>query len=132
MNAIAASIDRSASLRRVLFVDAATCAAMGVLLTFDAAALSSLLQLPVALIEYAGLSLFPVAAYIAWVATRAHIARRSVWALIAGNILWIAGSALMLVSGWVSPSALGYTFVIMQALAVVLFVELEYVGLRRI
>src|SRR5436190_4752114 len=70
MNAIAASIDRSSFLRRVLFVDAATCAVMGLLLAFDAGALSPLLRLPTALLEYAGLSLFPVAGYIAWVATR--------------------------------------------------------------
>jgi hypothetical protein len=36
----------------------------------------------------------------------------------------------LLVSGLIAPNALGYTFVIVQALAVVLLGELQYVALR--
>jgi hypothetical protein len=59
MTAIAALLDRSTFLRRVLLVDAGTCIAMGVLLLLLPAALSSLLGLPALLLEYAGSSLLP-------------------------------------------------------------------------
>ena len=53
-----ATLERSAFLRRVLYVDAATCAATGALMSLDAAPLSTLLGLPAALLaelEYTGL-----------------------------------------------------------------------------
>jgi hypothetical protein len=132
MTAITASIDRSTFLRRVLFVDAATCVAMGLLLLLAAGVLASLLSLPSMLLQYAGLSLLPIAAFMAWVATRSGLSRVAVWVIIAGNALWVVGSVvLLLVGGWVSPSLLGYVFVIAQAVTVVLLAEMEYVGLRK-
>jgi hypothetical protein len=46
-------------------------------------------------------------------------------------VLWAAASGLLLASGWVAPTALGYAFVIGQAAVVALLGELQYVGLRR-
>jgi hypothetical protein len=54
-----------------------------------------------------------------------------VQAIIALNVLWVAGSIGLLVSGWVAPTALGYAFVIAQAIVVGVFAELQFVGLRR-
>ena len=34
-------------------------------------------------------------------------------------------------SGWVTPSGLGYAFILAQVVVVVAFAELQYVGLRR-
>ena len=131
MTAIAAAIDRSSFLRRVVLVDAATCVAMGLLLSLAANMLAPLLELPIRLLEYAGLSLLPIAAFIAWVATRSHLSRLGVWVVIAGNVAWVAGSALLLVSDWVSPNLLGSGFIAAQAATVVLLAGLEYVGLSR-
>ena len=131
MTAITASIDRSTFLRRVLLVDAATCVAMGSLLSLGSGALSSLLGLPSLLLQYCGLSLLPIAAFMAWIATRTNLWRPGVWMVIAGNALWVVGSVVLLISGWVSPNPLGRTFVIAQAITVVLLAELEYVGLRK-
>ena len=131
MAAITASIDRSAFLRRVLVVDAATCVAMGLLLSLGSDLLSPLLGLPRLLLQYSGLSLFPIAAFIAWVATQANLSRLGAWIVIAGNALWVVGSVILLISDWVFPTLLGHAFVIAQALAVMLLAELEYTGLRR-
>jgi len=131
MTAITAATDRSSFLRRVVLVDAATCVAMGLLLSLAANMLAPLLELPIRLLEYAGLSLLPIAAFIAWVATRSHLSRLGVWVVIAGNVAWVAGSALLLVSGWVSPNLLGSGFIAAQAATVVLLAGLEYVGLSR-
>jgi len=132
MTAITASIDRSTFVRRVLLVDAATCVAMGLLLSLASDMLSPLLELPSALLQYAGLSLFPIAAFMAWVAMGPNLSRLGVGLVIAGNALWVVASIVLLVSDWVDPSLLGYVFVIAQAATVVLLAELEYVGLRKV
>ena len=131
MAAITTPIDRSAFLRRVLVVDAATCVAMGLLLSLGSDLLSPLLGLPRLLLQYSGLSLFPTAAFMAWVATQANLSRFRAWIVIAGNALWVVGSVILLISDWVFPTSLGHAFVIAQALAVMLLAELEYTGLRR-
>jgi hypothetical protein len=132
MTAITAAIDGSTFVRRVILVDAVTCVAMGLLLSLAANMLAPLLELPVLLLEYAGLSLLPIAAFMAWVATRSNLSRLSVWLVIAGNAVWVAGSALVLVSDWVSPNPLGQGFVIAQAATVVLLAGLEYMGLSKV
>lgn len=128
MTAIAVN-HRSTFLRRVLLVDAATCLAMGLLLVLSSGVLAPLLGLPGPLLQYSGLSLVPIAAFIVWIAAGASPWPTGVWLVITGNALWVAGSAVLLVSGWVAPTLLGYAFVIAQAATVVLLTELEYLGL---
>jgi len=130
MTALAATEDRSAYLRRVLYADTATCIATGALLTLDAAPLSPLLGLPAALLLYSGLSLFPIAAFMLWVATRRDIPRPGAWLVVIGNAAWVIGSVAVLAG--LSPTTLGYAFVIAQAVVVALLAELEYAGLRKI
>ena len=129
MTTLTASLDRAAFLRRVLFVDAATCVATGALLTLDAAPLARLLGLPAALLFYAGASLFPCAALMLWVALREQLSRAGAWIIIAGNVAWVVDSGLALIG--TAPTALGYAFVIAQMLAVALLAELEFIGLRK-
>ena len=62
-------------LRRTLYVDAATCVASGLLMTVLAGPLAGLLELPRALLLGAGIALFPIAAFIAFVGARAAEAR---------------------------------------------------------
>jgi hypothetical protein len=128
MTAIAATLGSSRFLRRVLLVDAATCVATGVLLTLDAGPLSGLLGLPRALLFYAGASLFPCAALMLLIALREHLWRAGAWIVIGGNAAWVAASVALLLAA--APSALGYAFVIAQALVVALLAELEFIGLR--
>jgi len=117
-------------LRRVLMVDASTCVATGVLMFLFATPLSTLLGLPAALLLYAGASLFPIAAFMAWLALRRDVSRWGAWVVILGNAGWVAGSVLVLVV--FSPTAVGDAFVIAQAVVVAFLAELEYYGLRRI
>ena len=93
--------------------------------------LSGLLGLPEMLLRVCGLALLPYAAVLAFAGTRPVINPMVVWLVIAGNLLWTVASGVLLVSGWVSPSALGYVFVILQALAVLGFAEFQIIGLRR-
>jgi hypothetical protein len=124
-------MQRLSFLRFALLADAVASGATGVLAFAGAGILAELLGLPTALLRYAGLSLFPYVAIVAYVGTRATISRPAVWAIIAYNTLWAIDSIVLLASGQVSPTALGYAFVIVQAVAVAGLGALQYVGLRK-
>ncbi len=81
-------LDRSSLLRRALLADAALSAVTGLLIFGGASFLADLLVLPEPLLRYAGLGLLPYAAFVAYVATREHLSRTAVWAVIALNVLW--------------------------------------------
>ncbi len=93
--------------------------------------MSQLLGLPELLLRASGAVLLPFAALLAYLALREQVNRMAVWAVVIGNGLWAADSLLLLLSGWVAPTPAGYAFVIAQALAVLMYAEFQYVGLRR-
>jgi hypothetical protein len=121
----------STFLRRVLLADAATCVAAGLLMTLGAGLLEQSLGLPAELSRYAGIGLFPFAAFLVYLARRANVSQPVVWAVIVLNALWTADSILLLLSGWIEPTGPGYAFVIFQAFGVAMFAGLEYFGLRK-
>ena len=121
----------SSFLRRVLLIDAVISGATGVMLIAGADLLQDWLAVPAMLARGAGLSLIPFALLVGYLATRRNMSRAGVWAVIVCNALWAVDSILLLVGGLVSPTALGTTFIVAQALAVAILAELEYVGLRR-
>lgn len=125
------NVQSSSFLRRVLIADAFTCVMTGLLMLLGAGFLEPLLGLPATLLQNAGLALLPVAGFIAYVATRPQLSRRLVWLVIAGNAIWVADSIVLLMSGWVAPTALGQAFIVVQAVAVAVFAELEYFGIRK-
>ena len=120
------------TLRRLLLTDAATCAAMGLALDLGAAPLASLTGLPAPLLLAAGLSLLPIAVFMALVAWRPHPA--AVRLVVLGNAAWVAASLLLLVSGpltgWAAANGLGVAFVLAQALAVAGLALLEQAAAR--
>lgn len=126
-----ATIPLSPFLRRVLAADAASCLGMGVLCAAGAGALAGPLGLPRALLLEAGLVLLLCAAAIGWLASRRDAPRGLVLSVIAGNVAWVLGSLLLLVSPFVAPTTLGGVFVVAQAAAVAALAELEWIGLRR-
>ena len=121
----------STFLRRALVLDALASGATALLVIAIAELLEGLLGLPAALLRGAGMLLVPYVAFVVYAALRESIARPAVWTIIAANALWAVASVLLLVSGFVAPTALGYAFVIAQALVVALFAEIQYMGLRR-
>lgn len=118
-------------LRRTLLVDAVITGATGLLLAFGASPLSGLLGLPEALLFWAGVSLLPFAALVAFLGTRESASRATLWAVVAYNVLWVVDSLLLLALGWVEPTVLGAAFVVAQALAVAVFAGAQLLGLRR-
>ncbi len=121
----------SVFLRRVLALDAIASGASGVLLLGGANLLKDLLGLPEALLIEAGVILVPYVICIAALAVRKSIGAGAVWLVIAANAVWVAGSVGLLMSGLVTPTLLGYGFVVAQAIAVGVFGELQYLAVRR-
>ena len=89
-------LDNSLLLRRALLADAALSAIVGLLIFAGASFLADRLVLSEPLLRYAGLGLIPYAAFVAYVATREHLSRTAVWAVIALNVLWVFESILLM------------------------------------
>jgi len=123
--------DTSTFLRRTLWLDAAVSGTTGVVMWLGADVLETWLAMPAGLFRVAGVSLLPFAALLVALATRPTVARSAIAAVIVANALWVVASVALLVSGHVAPTLLGYTFVMVQAVAVLGFAELQWVGLRR-
>jgi hypothetical protein len=119
---------KSIPLRPLLWFDASTCVAMGLLLTITAGPLSAMLGLPSPILQEVGIFLLAFALFVAWVATRPD-PRGRVPIVIAANVGWTIGSfALLAVT---SPTAIGIAFVAVQALAVAMIAALQAAAARR-
>ena len=122
--------DRPEYLRTVLLVDAAACFATGALLTGGTALLSSMTQIAGNVLWAAGLSLFPVASFIAIVTIRCSPIPAGVGLIILGKVGWVIGSILLLLAGGIAPNAGGVAFIILLAAAAAILGDLEFMGLR--
>src|SRR3546814_19277042 len=103
-------------LRRVLALDALSCAGMGVLLAAAAAPLAPLFGLPEGLVRGAGLLLLPLAAFIGGLDSRPSTPPLLVWVVIVGNLGWGLESFVLVGKYVPSLTALGTAFVPSQAL----------------
>lgn len=111
-------------LEQLLYVDAATCIASALLMTFATEPLAHATGLPSALLSYAGASLFPIAALMVYTGARA-LGSALVWLVIAGNVLWTLACLALLLSDLVAPNTFGQLFLGAQASAVALLAWLE-------
>jgi hypothetical protein len=126
----AAGQDHSKLLRLALQLDAVASGALGVLLVIAGPALDDLLRIPMAVLVPVGLFLVAYAASLWSIGARRHVPVPAVWAVIIGNLLWVAASLVVVVAGWWSPSAAGTALVLARAAAVVLFAMLQFLGVR--
>lgn len=126
----AAGQDHGRRLRRSLQLDAVASGALGVLLGAAGPALDELLGIPVAVLVPVGLFLIAYAASLWIIGARRHLPVPAVWAVIIGNLLWVAASLGVVVAGWWSPNAVGTALVLVQAAAVAFFAVLQFLGLR--
>jgi hypothetical protein len=118
-------------LRRAFLLDAVATGAMGIALAIGADALEPLLGLSVALQREAGIICIAFAAYLAFSLTGGTITRNLAWLAIGVNAAWTLASFGLLATGSVQPTALGIAFVIAQAVVVLVFAELQYLGAKR-
>src|SRR5690606_31591145 len=92
--------------------------------------LSTRFGLPEGLLRWASLLMLPWMVALGTTASRESISLVAVRAVIGVNLLWVAASLGLLLSGATSPTTLGAAFMLIQAAAVLLFAVLQYAGLR--
>ena len=124
-------INPSLFLRRALQADAIFSGASALLLVTAEGFFASLLNLPETFLRNTGLVLVVYAALVGFLGTRGMMSKAAVWTVIAVNVIWAIDSFILLVSGWVLPNLLGQAFIVMQAVAVGVFAELQLIGLRK-
>ena len=121
----------SSFLRRVLVADAVVSLAVGAVMAVGGVWLQAWLQLPAVLLVPAGLSLFVYAAGVAWLSRQERVPRAAVWLVIACNLMWAVHCIAIAAGPWFSPSWLGKAFLGANVLTVLVFAELEFIGLCR-
>jgi hypothetical protein len=117
-------------LPRVLWADAASCAATGVVQLAFTGALAQLTGLPGPLLLGTGIFLLAYAAAAAWMASRDVPPRRLIGLVVAGNFGWAVACVALLAVGGAAIAPLGWAWVIAQAVTVVVLAELQWMGLR--
>ena len=79
-----------------------------------------------------GVILIVYAVDLGWVASRHRVDPRFVWAAIILDTLWVAGSIMILLSGWLPLSTAGIWTVALIAEVVAILAVLQFIGLRRL
>ena len=110
-------------LRPALILDAAVTGVNGVAYLAAAGPLEDLLGLPAALLRGAGAVLLAFAVIVA-LASRSPAAG-TVRAIVAVNVVWAIGSVVLAIAGWGSPETVGTVWILLQALVVAGFAELQ-------
>ena len=67
----------------------------------------------------------PVAAFMAACARAARVPAWAAALIVAGNLIWVAASLLLPLTGLIGPNAAGWVFLVGQAAAVAVLAKLE-------
>lgn len=118
-------------LRTALAIDATASGVSGLLFTFAASFIADWMALPVGLVFWIGIFMFPWTALLATAARQAILSRVALMGIIAVNALWVVASFGIMLGGVVDPTTLGIAFITVQAIGVAVFAELQFVGMRR-
>jgi hypothetical protein len=118
-------------LRAALKLDAVVTGANGAAYLAAAGPLGDLLGLSDALLRGTGAFLLAYAALVWLTGTRRTIPRAPVVAIVAGNAAWAAGSIVAAIAGLGDPTTAGTVWIVLQAIVVAGFAELQLTGLRR-
>ena len=124
------SVIPSPFLRTALTADAVVSGGVAALQLTAASWLSELLMLPRTLLVESGAFLVAYTVLLVALARSARVPSAVVGIIVLGNIAWAVGCLGLLAMDAPAPSRLGVAFVLVQALAVLLFAALEYVGLN--
>lgn len=117
-------------LRYVLWADAISCLACGILQVALTAVLSLHLGLSHALLMGTGVFLLLCGAVVGFLASRARLANVIVGLLILGNLAWGVLAVGVLLEGDTQITLLGKSYVVAQVLTVLVLAQLQYSCLR--
>jgi hypothetical protein len=117
-------------LRLALRLDAAASGALGVVSLGAASAVSDLLGPGTGVLRAIGAFLVVYAAGLVALAGLRSIPRPAVWTVVVGNLAWAVGTGVLAFAVH-ELTTLGTVVVLAQALAVAVFADLQWIGLRR-
>jgi hypothetical protein len=120
------------TLRRAIQGNGAFSLTSGLVLALGAKPIAAFMGLgATAVFVTLGIVLLIYGADLFWVASKAEIDRRLAWTAVILDILWIAGSYLLLLAGWLPLTVAGKWTIVLLAEVVSIFAIWQYVGLRR-
>jgi hypothetical protein len=122
--------NKHSSLKSLLALDAATCAAMGAVLLLGSTPVAGVTEIPADLLSWAGAALIPIAAFMAISSRTTPVPAWAAALVVLGNLLWVAASILLPATGLIAPNPLGLAFLIGQAGVVAILAKLEFDALR--
>lgn len=118
-------------LRFALRLDAAASAGLGLVTLALSGRLDEWLGTPTAFTVGVGVFLLVWAAALGVLSRRPTIAASAVWTVIVLNVFWIAASLTVAFGGTFELTGWGTALYALQAAPVLLFIDLEYLGLRK-
>lgn len=124
-------LDLPVSARPILAVDAILTGTAGLAVLGLAGAIGGLLGLPVVLLQAGGGVLVAYALAVGLSARPRVPPRAMVTVAIVGNLLWAVGCVAAMIAFADSLTGLGYAFLGAQIAFVLVFADLQFVGLRR-
>jgi hypothetical protein len=119
---------RNITLTKTLVLDAASCAIFFALCVGATATVGAFLGLPATVVAAAGWICLPVAVLLAFLAYKPS--RPLLAAVVAGNTGWVLASLAVWLLHFDTLTTLGHVVILAQAVAVELFVILEWRGLN--
>ncbi|NUR49977.1 MAG: hypothetical protein HOV71_17775 [Hamadaea sp.] len=119
-------------LRFALRLDASASAGLGVVILVLSGKLDEWLGTPTAFTVGVGVFLLVWATGLAVLAAQRDISPAGGWTVIVLNVGWIAASLAVAFGGAFDLTGWGVALSALQALPVLLFIDLQYLGLRRV
>ena len=117
-------------LSRVMWADAASCAATGAMQLALTQPLADLTGLPALLLTGTGVFLLAYALAAGWMARRQPQPRTLIGLVVVGNLGWALGCAALIFASGLALSAWGLAWVAAQAVVVLALADLQWAGLR--
>ena len=105
-------------LRTLIRWDVAMTLLVGLAMALLAAPLAAVTGVPEMLLRSVGLALLPYVAWLLWLARRPFVPRGTAWTMVAINALYAIECMLLPLLGWIAPNALGWAFLLVQAVVV--------------
>ena len=105
-------------LRTLIRWDVAMTLPVGLAMALLAAPLAAVTGLPEMLLRSVVLALLPYVAWLLWLARRPAVPRGTAWTMVAINALYAIECVLLPLLGWIAPNALGWAFLLLQAVVV--------------
>ncbi len=118
-------------LKKALIADAVVSGAATLAMIGGADLTAGLFGLPSALLFWSGVAMIPFVALLTMVIRAGAAPTGLIVAVIAINFAWVAASLFVAFGPAFAPSLLGKIFVCAQAAIVLVFGELQIMGLRR-